>query len=96
MRLIDHTQSVVLRRGLFHVHYRRHVAEGRCPCDNHSAEVDDNLVREGARIAGAGDVLVRAAFGATQDGSVMLKLVARGKGGSAAAAEAVHAVIQEG
>ena len=48
-------------------------------------------------VAGAGEVLVRAAFGATQDGSVMLKLVARGKGESgAAAAEAVHAVIQEG
>jgi len=47
-------------------------------------------------VAGAGDVLVRAAFGATQDGNVMLKLAARGKGGSTAAAEAVHAVIQEG
>jgi len=50
-------------------------------------------------VAGAGDVLVRAAFGATADGSVMLKLAARGRGESAAAAaaaEAVHAVIQEG
>ena len=47
-------------------------------------------------VAGAGEVLVRAAFGATPDGSVMLKLVARGKAGSTAAAEAVHAVIQEG